>query len=184
MKVSNEILIADLIDKTKANLNQAEKFKQLDSEALNYRGAADKWSVLECVEHLNLYGDYYLLEIESRMKAGKDKRSTQFKSGVLGNYFAKMMEPKKDFKKMKTPKDKNPIGSRLDSSVIEKFIEQQYKTLSLLDTARVLSLSKIKTSISISKVVKLKLGDTFRFIINHNERHLKQANDVLNNRSI
>ena len=34
---------------------------------------------------------------------------------------------------------------------------------------------KTKTAISISKLIKLRLGDTFRVLIYHNERHIKQA---------
>lgn len=44
--------------------------------------------------------------------------------------------------------------------------------------ARNKDLGKIKTSISISKWIKLKLGDTFRVIIYHNERHIVQANKI------
>ena len=41
------------------------------------------------------------------------------------------------------------------------------------------NLDKIKTAISISKLIRLKLGDTFRVLIYHNERHIKQAEKVL-----
>ena len=39
--------------------------------------------------------------------------------------------------------------------------------------------TKTKTAISISKLMKLRLGDTFRFVTAHNERHLLQAENVL-----
>ena len=179
MKVLSETLITDLINKTKSNLNQAEKLKLLRKETLNFKSSPESWSALECIKHLNLYADYYLPEIEARIKASKFKASSDFKSGVLGNYFAQMMLPKEKMKKMKTPKDKNPIGSNINVGVIQDFIEQQYKILTLLDESRVMDLNKTKTSISISKMIKLKLGDTFRFVINHNERHLMQANNVI-----
>ena len=46
-----------------------------------------------------------------------------------------------------------------------------------------LDLNKIKTAISISKWIKLKLGDTFRVVVYHNERHIKQANKILDKKS-
>jgi hypothetical protein len=48
----------------------------------------------------------------------------------------------------------------------------------LLDKAKNVSLGKTKTGISISKLIKLKLGDTFRFVIYHNIRHIEQAKRV------
>lgn len=179
MTVNTEILIADLIETTRRHLNQIEKFKQLSEEALNYKTNSLSWSVLECIEHLNLYGGYYLPEIEHKILNSKYGEDTVFKSGILGSYFAKLMLPKEKTKKMKTPKDKNPVGRKLEKSVIDCFIQQQQKMLELLDKARSVSLTRTKTSISISKMIKLKLGDTFRFVINHNQRHLIQAENVL-----
>jgi hypothetical protein len=37
------------------------------------------------------------------------------------------------------------------------------------------NLNTIKIPISIVPFIKLKLGDTFQFIITHNERHIEQA---------
>ncbi|MEO9077333.1 MAG: DinB family protein, partial [Gelidibacter sp.] len=34
------------------------------------------------------------------------------------------------------------------------------------------------TAISISNLIKLKVGDTFRVVVYHNERHLVQANRI------
>ena len=80
---------------------------------------------------------------------------------------------------MKTFNDKNPIGSKLDKLTIERFILQQKEMLNLLEKSKKIDLNKTKTAISISKFIKLKIGDTLRVVIYHNERHLVQANKVL-----
>ena len=177
MKISTGSLISDLTERTRILLNQAEKLKQTQGEALNRRQAPASWSALECIEHLNLYGDFYLPEIE---KAIRNTRHTHpakiFRSGWLGNYFAQSMLPKEKLNKMKTFKDKNPLGSKLDPSVIDRFTGQQMEILNLLDRARnEVDLNRTRTAISISTVIKLKLGDTFRFLIYHNQRHMVQA---------
>ena len=79
---------------------------------------------------------------------------------------------------MKTFKDKNPLNANLDKSVIDKFIEQQVKLLDLLSQSRNVSLNKVKIQTSISSLIKLKLGDTFQFFINHIIRHLKQIERI------
>ena len=148
---------------------------QLSEEELNYRSTENCWSALECIEHLNLYGHFYLPEINRVLKKSDSKTEPVFKSGLLGNYFANSMKPKATLNKMKTFKEMNPIGSDLDKSSIDEFIRQQRSTIDLLSEARQKSLNRIKTSISISRMLKLKLGDTFRFLIFHIERHLDQA---------
>lgn len=45
----------------------------------------------------------------------------------------------------------------------------------LLELAKNADLVKVKTSISLTKLIKLRLGDTFRFLVNHIERHVLQA---------
>lgn len=179
MKIKSAVLLAELIERTQENLKQAEKFKQLPLEKLNWKNDPNTWSILECLEHLNLYGDFYLPEIEGRIRSSHTTAALLFKSGMLGNYFAESMLPKEKLNKMKTFKDKNPVGSKLDISHIDRFMEQQRKTLDLLDQAHSINLNKTKTAISISTWIKLKLGDTFRVLIYHNDRHIVQANKVL-----
>lgn len=174
------ILLDDLIIRTEKILGEAKKLRSLPIKSLTVRTYTESWSALECLEHLNLYGDFYLPEIEQRMLNFKGNSSSDFKTGVLGNYFAKMMLPKERLNKMKTLADKNPINSHLDVNCLEKFISQQQKMLELLELAKSRNLTKIKTSISISRWIKLRLGDTFRVVIYHNQRHMLQAQNVLN----
>ncbi|MTI31603.1 DinB family protein [Xanthovirga aplysinae] len=181
MKIEQRQLIDDLQRRTKDCIGKVQQFKSLNQKQLNWKSAPDSWSILECLEHLNLYGDFYLVEIENRiLKAPKSQHSLKFKSGFLGNYFAQSMLPKKGkIKKMKTFKDKNPLNSELSFSTLERFLKQQEKMLNLLEEARKLDLMKCKTAISISKWIKLQLGDTFRVVIYHNERHILQAKNVI-----
>lgn len=172
-------LIEELIEKTKDNLNQIDVFDQLPIEKLNYRASQKEWSILECLAHLNIYGDYYIPEIETRMSQSSHQSNNTFKTGLLGNYFVKLIQPKEQLNKMKTMDAFNPIGSKLDKTIIQKFRIQQIKMLSLLDKAKNLNLTKIKTGISISKFIKLRLGDTLRFVVLHNQRHIIQANNIL-----
>ena len=175
MKTTTENLISDLIERTRQNLNAAQQLHQMNPEILNYKSNGDSWSALECLAHLNFYGDFYLSEIEKRIKASNHPAEPTFKAGLLGGYFAKTMLPGEKMKPMKTLKSTNPNGSKLDKDTIEKFISQQKKMLELLNSARQVSLNKTKTSISITSMLKLKLGDTFRVVIYHNERHMVQA---------
>ena len=177
MNHSNELL-ADLKARTMEVIVRVEALQGLSVKELNYKASSDSWSILECIEHLNRYGDFYLPEIGRCIRDSK-KGAEEFKSGWLGNYFAVSMLPKEKLNKMKTFKVMNPAGSKLDQSVIEKFLRQQDQMLELLNAAAKVSLTKNKTAISISKLIKLRLGDTLRVVIYHNQRHVVQAEKVL-----
>ena len=45
----------------------------------------------------------------------------------------------------------------------------------LLEQAKQVDLVKVKTAISLTKLIRLRLGDTFRFLVTHIERHVLQA---------
>ncbi len=176
--MQTENLIQSLLEQTKQIINQVEKLKTFDLYTLTWKENKTSWSILECLEHLNLYGDFYLPEMESRIKNSTTNAEIEFKSGILGNYFAKSMLPKDKLNRMKTFKDKNPLNDTLDKTVIDKCINQQIKLLDLLNQSRNVSLNKVKIQTSISNLIKLKLGDTFQFLINHNIRHLNQIDRI------
>ena len=176
--MQSEKLIQSLLEQTGQIINEVEKLKTYDLQTLTWRENETSWNILECLEHLNLYGDFYLQQIESKIKNSNTKADDEFKSSLLGNYFAKSMLPKEKLNKMKTFRDKNPLNAKLDKMVINRFIDQQITLLELLNQSRKVSLNKVKIPTSISNLVRLKLGDTFQFFINHMIRHLNQINKI------
>lgn len=179
MKTSSEDLILDLTERTRYHISQVELFRQYPVEDLKWKSNPGSWSVLECIEHLNMYGDYYLPVMEREIVRNSYPAKADYKPGLLGNYFANMMLPGERSRKVKTLKDKDPIGSNLDKKTLDRFLVQQEKTLELLNNARIHNLNKIKIPISIATWIKLNLGDTFRVVIYHNLRHIEQARGVL-----
>lgn len=181
MKISTSQLLDELKNKTQQHLQYAETLLGKPEGDLNFRMSADSWSVLECLEHLNRYGEFYIPEISRKIASSATSSNSTFKPGILGNYFARTMLPKEKLNKMRTLKAMNPIHSQLNKSVIDEFIRQQKEMLELLKKAGHVDLEKTKTGISISKWISLKLGDTLRFVIYHNERHMMQVRGVLKN---
>lgn len=176
--MQSEKLIQTLLEHIRQIITKAEKLKEIDLYDLTWKENENSWSILECLEHLNLYGDFYLPQIASKVNNSTTKAETEFKSGLLGNYFAKNMLPKEKLNKMKTFKDKNPLNATLDKNVIEKFLNQQIQLFDLVTRSRNVSLSKVKIRTSISSLIRLKLGNTFQFLINHIIRHLKQIDGI------
>lgn len=174
----SENLIQSLLEQTKKIINKAEQLKIYDLHILKWKENEMSWNILECLEHLVMYGNFYLPQIERKIKNSHTKNDLEFKSGFLGNYFAKSMLPKDKLNKMKTFKDKNPLNADLDETVIDRFIQQQIALLDLLNQSRTVSLNRVKIPISITRFIKLNLGDTFQFFINHNIRHFHQIDSI------
>jgi len=180
MQIENNQLIDELLERMKKCTRLVKGFEALSVGQLQFKNG-DRWSILECLEHLNLYGDFYLVEIEKRILKNPPKNtSTKFKSGILGNYFANLMEVKEGkITKMKSPKDKNPSNKNLSITTINRFLKQQEQLVNLLNQCRSIDLTRTKAAISLTNLVKLRLGDTLRFFCYHIERHVVQAERAL-----
>lgn len=180
MQIENHKLIDDLLRRMEKCTQSVKGFEALSLDQLQFK-RDDRWSILECLEHLNLYGDFYLVEIEKQILTNPRKNtSAKFKSGILGNYFANLMEVKEGkITKMKSPKDKNPANRGLSITTINRFLKQQERLVGLLNQCRSIDLTKTKAAISLTNLVKLRLGDTLRFFCYHIERHVLQAERAL-----
>jgi hypothetical protein len=180
MQIENNILINDLVKRTERSTDKVRIFQTLPIEQLQHKNG-NQWNILECLEHLNLYGDFYLPEIEKQIIANQHKpASSTFQSGLVGNYFANLMEVKDGkIKKMKSPKDKNPSNTALSVTTISRFFKQQERLLNLLQQSRKVDLTRTKTAISLSSLIRLRLGDTLRFYTYHIERHVWQAERIM-----
>jgi len=180
MKTKQSELILGLKEMTQEARRQTEIFRAYPMEKLNYKPNSETWSILECLDHLCRYGKFYLPEIEARINKAKKESTEFFKAGILGNYFVNMIRVD-NVKKMSSPKEMDSTGSELNASTIDQFLKQLDWLEKLLNRAEEYNLTRLKTSISLSPWVKLRLGDTLRFVVYHNERHIIQAQRMANN---
>src|SRR5687768_5043241 len=132
----------ELLEKLQADTRQlileANYLKATDPGILLQEPAAGKWSVIQVLEHLNSYGNYYLLAIERSLKQDKPAIDL-FKPGWLGDYFTKLMKPGENgtiAHKMQSPKDHRPHRHPDALPVLTTFLEQQHYLLELLESAK------------------------------------------------
>lgn len=177
MKMDAGLLLNDLKERTLSVLDSAKALDATTDEVLLSRPDPKAWNALECIEQLNRYSDFYLPEIRRRMEESNRKSVNVFREGWLGGRFAKSLMPREPGKlnKMRTFSSMNTIGEVAERVTIRRFIADQKELLKLLEIAEENDLNKVRTSISISKLIKLRLGDTLRVVIYHNQRHMQQA---------
>jgi hypothetical protein len=175
-----------LLESLQADIRQlmlaATYLQKEDPELLLAQPAPGKWSVVQVLEHLNSYGRFYIPAIEKSLQSDKPCKE-RFTPGWLGNYFTKIMKPGIDGKignKMNAPKNHRPSADLDIKPVMDNFLNQQQQLLELLESAKLKDINAIKTPISISRFIKLKVGDTFRFFVAHEQRHFLQIANAVN----
>lgn len=176
----------ELIDQLEKDIRQiiaaAEHLRTADPIKLNYTTHEGSWSVAQTLEHLNLYNRHYLPIIERSMVHITKDLSAWFIPGFWGNYFTRMITPTNVYEiknKMKTGKEFIPSKGVNVDAVFNEFLQHQNKYLHLLEIARRRNLNNIRIPVSISRFIRLKLGDIFRFLVAHQQRHMIQARNAL-----
>lgn len=182
MKIRSNELLEQLQADVRELIRKTGYLKVSETRLLITQPSGGRWSVTQVLEHLNSYGRYYLPAIEKSVTQCTRPRVEWFKPGVLGDYFTRIMRPGVNGKianKMQAPKAHRPLPVFDTESVIGAFVDQQFTLLNLLEDAKQKNIGAIRTPISISRFIKIKTGDTFRFLIAHQQRHFIQIENTL-----
>jgi DinB family protein len=181
MKFNSNAILEELEAEVRQLILTASYLQKEDPELLLITPGVGKWSVIQILEHLNSYGRYYLPAIEKSLQSHKPPKEN-FTPGWFGNYFMRIMRPGGDGKirnKMTSPKDHRPPANPDIKPVMNNFMNQHQQLLNLLEMAKQKNIGATRTPISISRFIKLKVGDTFRFLIAHEQRHFVQIANTI-----
>lgn len=164
-------------------------FSTLDKQHLNWKPKEDRWSIAQCVEHTNLFLEYYLLPIEKVVaeQLQKNLNSTPtYKVSRYGKYAIKMVKITKQ-NKLKIKLDSRkffqpttpPVSKEKFEEQLQYFINLQSRLLDLIEKSKQLPLGKTRIPFNFWGFYKMKLGDLLQILVYHTERHLIQAQRVL-----
>lgn len=154
-------------------------FATQDLITLNFKPSPEKWSVLECLEHLNRYCRYYIPALDRAIASNMNNiNKSVITYSWLGKKSIDMVRPE-NTKQHKTVKHMNPNNSQLTKSTIDEFLKHQDNLLDLLSDAQKVDISKKVVPVEFFKLLKLRIGETLEFVIVHQERHLRQALRVM-----
>jgi hypothetical protein len=166
---------------TNHNIQQATSWmSKLSEKQLNWRPNPGIWSIAEVLAHLNSYARYYHPAIQKKIETTRFRNTKEdFLSSPLGRSAWKSMKLGRlnnVKRKFKAPKGHNPSIDQdlVQGNELTDFLDQQQEFLKIIDGSLGVNLRKVKIPISISKIVRLRLGDALLFITYHNERHMQQ----------
>ena len=177
----------DLVEELRDYYEQLENIKEdaleltapLEDTQFNWRPSLKRWSISECLCHLNLASglDVPMLteEIERGRAAGLTAKGP-FRYGFLSRAVIRFTEPPANFK-TRAPKAYRPASGQPKDKVVAEFISIHDRLLDLISKSNGLDLARIKVPTLLPKV-KFSLGQRFALLAAHDRRHLRQAWDV------
>jgi hypothetical protein len=176
---------ADLIQSvqkiTQENIDNVKKYAaRLSENQLKWRPNPGVWSVEEVLAHLNVYATYYHPTFSKKIENTRFTSTKEgFVSSPLGRSAWKSMKlgrANNVKRKFKAQKGYNPLvdSNLISGNEVEQFLESQNQLMEIIDKAQNVNIRRVKIPISISKIVRLRLGDALLFVVYHNQRHVQQ----------
>jgi hypothetical protein len=176
----------EIIRITEQNLKAvSEQVISLTEHQKNWRKDSESWSINEIFSHLNEYASYYHDAIRKRIEKTRFREPKEtFISSPLGRSAWKSMRlgnARNIKRKFKSPKGANPrLHPELVSETAgENFLSRQNELLKIIQDSRSINIRKAKVAVSLSKFIRLRIGDAFLFVIYHNERHVQQILNII-----
>jgi hypothetical protein len=172
---------SDLISELeKISENARKTFGRLSPAQINWRAAAESWSVGQCFEHLIKTNELFYGELE-KIAGGNRKNSfwenwSPFTS--LGGKFL-VNSLKKDERKFKTPTPKIVPPSEIDANIIELFAAHQAELIEKIRRTENADWRKTVITSPFVKVMTYNLADGFQVVVEHEKRHFRQAERVM-----
>jgi hypothetical protein len=147
----------------------------------NWSPATGRWSVAECIDHLNVTARLYLPRIDEAI-AEAIRRGLYgdgpYTHDLLGRLFVLSMEPPAKIK-VKAPESFRPGARRARSEIMAAFRAYQVQFVDRLRQANGLDLRRAKVHSPASSWIKVSLNSGFALMVAHERRHLWQAQQVV-----
>ena len=157
--------------------SDAEKLVDgLTDAQFNWRPAPGRWSIAECLDHLN-NGWRVLPKLDHKIAAAAEqgiRGEGPYRHPLLGRLYVRFVEPPPRVR-VRAPKAYVPTPDQPLAAVAPRFLELQDEIIRRVIAADGLDLGEIRMSSPITRRFKMSLGQWFAFLAAHERRHLWQA---------
>ena len=148
----------------------------LSREQLEWKEGPDRWSIAECLSHLNVTADQYYPAIDRSMRRARERGllgKGPFRHGFLMNRFIAMLEPPPG-RSFKAPRNFRPRARNLADEIGTFFVHQE-AIMKRVRQADGLDLARVKLVSPVSRWLRMSLGQCFALLATHQRRHLWQS---------
>ncbi|WP_266366184.1 DinB family protein [Tellurirhabdus rosea] len=177
-------LARQLQQRLQAVLDTVEReFQPLAPEQLAWKPAPGRWSIIECLQHLNLAERFYIRNIQHKSDqlglVQHNPTDQTVSQGLVGKALMYAVDPQAKIK-LPAPSVVQPRRDLDVPSVLAQFVELQKLLLQLLDRAVYYDWNTTQLPTLFGNWLKIRMGDAFQMLVAHTERHLAQAMRVRN----
>ncbi|WP_020598076.1 DinB family protein [Spirosoma panaciterrae] len=157
-----------------------QEFASMSDQQLRWKPAPERWSIIECLQHLNLAERFYIRNIQHKVdKLGLVQTTPTdqtLQSDWVGKALLFAVDPQVKLK-LPAPGMVRPRSAAdlIPADVIGQFMNLQTLLRDLLAKAVYLDWNRDKVMTLFGNWLKIRLGDAFLMLLAHTERHLKQA---------
>ncbi len=155
-------------------------FGDLNGEQINWKPSVDGWSVGQCFEHLIKANLLFFPELE-KIASGTRKNSFLENYSPLSSFFGNLLikSTQKDGRKFKAPSKAIVPPSEIDAHIVGLFAAHQSELIERVKSTEKADWQKTKITSPFMKLITYKLADGYRVVIEHERRHFRQAERVM-----
>ena len=170
----------DAIDRVKADARTL--VAGLGDEQLHRRPAPERWSIIECLAHLNTTIRATLPAFDRSIADARARGLTApgggaFRYGWFANWMIRSMEPPPK-RRMRTFPIFMPAANPPSAATLADFFVVRDELAARLRQADGLDLKRARVVSPVSRFFRMPLGGYFAFVIAHERRHIWQAQRV------
>jgi len=157
-----------------------DRFGGLTPAQLVWQPAPEKWGVGHCLVHLARINQLYRERLTSALRRARARglvARRPLTGSWFGRWFARAVGP--GGRAVKTPSIFRPRRETVERSALEAFFEEQVRLQALLDAARGLDLDRVRMTFPAARLLRFHACDAFRVLVEHEKRHVAQAERVV-----
>lgn len=159
--------------------------KDLSESQLNWKASPDSWSIGQCLEHMTVGVEEYLAPLRPALQDAHQRIEADMlepKHSLMGKQIVKAISPQIT-RTMNAPKIFAPTSSTVSEQCIERFLSAHKELEDIISSAEGLDTNRIRMSSPVAWFIRINITDAFEILVAHAERHLNQAERILQHES-
>ena len=179
--MDKKTVISNFKPEAVANTTLALKnFAGLRDDQLNWKPAPERWSINQCLEHINITTRHWTKEVKRVVESGgkkTDNAGEYHRTGIGGFLIRSLLTPKP--RKFKTSKNFDPPTTLDSKKVMKDFIDLQRQWEDEIDKIQEYDIVRNRVHSPFFHPITYRLGNGIELNNIHTRRHLTQAVNVM-----
>lgn len=158
------------------------EFAAMSDDQLNWKPAADSWSVAQCLDHLIRTDGTFQPQFDS-IASGSRKNTLWQNWSPLTGWFGKFLirTIDNDSKKVKAPSKDIVPTSDIEPGIVNRYAEHIAEVNKGIEACSGVDRKKTVVSSPFFSLFTYSLDDALSILVGHHRRHLRQAKRVVEN---